>query len=227
MAVMLKREQFQQDLKAEAARLDEADRRLHVVLGLPPEDGRRLVTVTRPIDQDLACELRECRTEMSRMHASLIDRMLAEALSKGWVDAFEQQTRPLEGACAVVGAGYLEYQRAERMRIEAEEQLTARKDDYDEGCITAAQYLDAVRSHGEAVVAEAESLFRYNAAIAAFGAAKGTLLRDRLVMVIDQPLRIPKNWVEGPPEAVKQTVAPRAKPAGVRSDLPVLVPPRP
>jgi hypothetical protein len=30
---------------------------------------------------------------------------------------------------------------------------------------------------------------------------KGTLLADRFILVIDQPLRIPRNWVAGPDQS--------------------------
>jgi hypothetical protein len=52
--------------------------------------------------------------------------------------------------------------------------------------------------HAEAMAAEADRASEYNTAIAALGEAKGTLLPDRFILVLDQPLRIPKNWVAGP-----------------------------
>ncbi len=50
------------------------------------------------------------------------------------------------------------------------------------------------------MAAEADRASEYNTAIAALGEANGTLLADRFILVIDQHLRIPKNWVAGPGE---------------------------
>ena len=105
------------------------------------------------------------------------------------------------------------------------QRLKSRKARYDEGRITAEPYLDAVSQNAEAVVAEAECVCGYNASIAAFGEAKGTLLGDRFILVIDQPLRIPKNWVDGPDEPVERPTAgarPRYKIAGEQNDMPEL-----
>src|SRR5262249_7298095 len=44
-------EHLENDLKFQTDRLADADRRLHIILGLPQADGRRIVTTTRPIDR--------------------------------------------------------------------------------------------------------------------------------------------------------------------------------
>ncbi len=69
---------------------------------------------------------------------------------------------------------------------------------YDEGRITIDRYIDSIGQDAEAVAAEADRRRMYNTAIAALGEAKGTLLADRFILVLDQPLRMPKNWVDGP-----------------------------
>jgi hypothetical protein len=115
-------------------------------------------------------------------------------------------TRPIDGpiASAPRDAGspndddYRRYQQAKRHRIEAARRLEARKAWYEEGRITADRYIDAIGQHAEAVATEAYRASMYNLSIAALGEAKGTLLADRFILVIDQPLRMPKNWVDGP-----------------------------
>jgi hypothetical protein len=59
------------------------------------------------------------------------------------------------------------------------------------------RYFAALRRHAEAAAAEADRVSEYNTAIAAMGEAKGTLWADRFILVIDQPLRIPRNWIAG------------------------------
>jgi hypothetical protein len=99
-----------------------------------------------------------------------------------------------------VDAGYRQYQQAKQHRLDAARRLAANKAWYDEGRITITRYFDIISQHAEAVAAEADRASEYNAAIAAMGEAKGTLLADRFILVIDQPLRTPKNWVAGPDE---------------------------
>jgi hypothetical protein len=52
-------EYFQKVQETRTTRLAEADRELRILLGLPQSDGRHIVTVTRPIDQPLAFDLRD------------------------------------------------------------------------------------------------------------------------------------------------------------------------
>jgi hypothetical protein len=118
--------------------------------------------------------------------------------AKEWFDAIQRQIGALEGCCMAVNAGYQKYQQAKQQRIDAARRLEAQKTSYDEGRITIDRYFDFIGQHAEAVAAEADRASEYNTAIAALGEAKGTLLADRFILVIDQPLRMPKNWVDGP-----------------------------
>jgi hypothetical protein len=152
-------EQFQRDLKTQEAGLADAERRLRIMLGRPPSDGRHIVTTTRPIDQPIACNT--------------------------------------DGGCSAVDAAYRAYQAARQRRSDAPRRLETQRAYYEEGRITPNRYFDALRRHAEADAAEADRASEYNTAIAAMGEAKGTLLADRFILVIDQPLRIPRNWVAG------------------------------
>ncbi len=115
-------------------------------------------------------------------------------------------TRPIDQALAcdsrdggsAVDIGYRDYQRAKQHRLDTARRLGSNQAWYDEGRVTITRYLDAISQHAEAVAAEADRASAYNTAIAALGEAQGTLLADRFILVIDQPLRMPKNWVDGP-----------------------------
>ncbi len=94
--------------------------------------------------------------------------------------------------------GYRRYQQAKQHRIEAARRLEARRAWYEEGRITADRYINAIGQHAEAVATEAYRASMYNLSIAAPGEARGTLPADRYILVLNQPLRMPKNWVDGP-----------------------------
>jgi hypothetical protein len=154
-------EQFQKDLTTQTARLADAERRLREILGLAAADNRRIVPVTRPVDQPYDCAYRDSLP-------------------------------------ATVRACYERYQKAKRDRIDAARRLAVGKARYDEGRITPVRYFDFIVQHADAVAADADRAAEYNTAIAALGEANGTLLADRFILVLDHPLRIPKNWVDGP-----------------------------
>jgi hypothetical protein len=132
----------------------------------------------------------------SAMRAMYEQKETQEA--KEWSDAIQRQIRALETCCSAVDAAYRQYQQAKQHRSAAARRLETGKVHYDEGRITAARYLDFVSQHADAVAAEANRASEYNTAIAALGEAKGTLLADRFILVIDQPLRLPNNWVARP-----------------------------
>jgi len=117
---------------------------------------------------------------------------------KEWSEAIEGQLRALEAYCSAVDAGFRQYQQAKQHRTDAARRREAQKVRYETGHITIDRYFEAIRMHAEAVAAEADRTSEYNTTIAALGEAKGTLLPDRFILVLDQPLRIPKNWVTGP-----------------------------
>ena len=87
------------------------------------------------------------------------------------------------------------------------QRLKAEKNYYDEGRIMAVRYLDAVSRTTEAVAAEAACASEYNTSLAALGESKDSLLEERFILVIDQPLRIPKNWVAAPGQPVERPSA--------------------
>jgi hypothetical protein len=116
--------------------------------------------------------------------------------AKEWSESIRRQFRPLETSCANVDAGYHRYQEARKQRAEAARRLEAQRTYYNEGRITITRYFDALSRHAAAVTAEADRAAEYNTAIAALGEAKGTLLADRMIVVRDQRLRMPRNWVE-------------------------------
>ncbi len=155
-------EPFRKDLKTQTAKLADADRGLRRLLWQDKKesDNRHIVTVTRPIDQPIACD-------------------------------------PTPAARSADTA-YHQYQQAKQHRIDAARRLEAQKAYYEQGRITSDGYCDFLSQHADAVADEADRASEYNTAIAAIGEANGTLLEDRFILVIDRPLRLPKNWVTGP-----------------------------
>jgi hypothetical protein len=86
-----------------------------------------------------------------------------------------------------VDAGYWQYRRAKQLDGAA---IVGPKTDYDEGCIRAVRFLDAVNPYNK-LAPEADSTSDFDISIAALGAAKGVLLGDRLILVIDRLLLSP------------------------------------
>lgn len=158
-------EHLKNDLTFQADRLADAERRLGLIIGVPPAIGRRIVTTTRPIDRPVASDPRRADSR--------------------------------------VDADYRRYEQARQHRIDADGQFEARKVDYEKGRITIDRYFEAIVEHSEAMAAEADAASLYNTSIAAVGEARGTLLAERFILVVDRPSRIPRNRATGPDNSDK------------------------
>jgi outer membrane protein TolC len=98
-----------------------------------------------------------------------------------------QTTHSLARAYLDVDAGYKQYTVAKRLQAAAAHRLKVQRAYYDEGCITIDRFLDAVEQNANAIAAEARYKTAYNVSLAAFCEAKGTLLTDRNVTMVEGP----------------------------------------
>jgi hypothetical protein len=76
---------------------------------------------------------------------------------------------------------------AKRLQAAAAQRLEVQRAYYDEGRITIDRFLDAVDKNADAIAAEARYKAAYNVSLAALCEAKGTLLADRNVTMVDGP----------------------------------------
>jgi hypothetical protein len=96
-----------------------------------------------------------------------------------------QTTHSLARFFLEVDANYKQYATARSMRVAAEKRLAVQSANYSEGKITIDGYLDAIAKNAAAVATENQLLANYNVALAAVSEAKGTLLADRDIIVIE------------------------------------------
>jgi Outer membrane efflux protein len=98
-----------------------------------------------------------------------------------------QSTRLLARTYLDVDASYKQYTAAKRLQAAAAHRLEVQRAYYDEGRITIDRFLDAVDKNADAIAAEARYKAAYNVSLAALCEAKGTLLADRNVTMVDGP----------------------------------------
>jgi hypothetical protein len=96
-------------------------------------------------------------------------------------------TRSLARTFLDVDASYQQYTAAKRLQAAAAHRLEVQRAYYDEGRITIDRFLDAVEYNADAIAAEARHKAAYNVALAALCEAKGTLLTDRDVTMVEGP----------------------------------------
>ncbi len=98
----------------------------------------------------------------------------------------DQTIRSLALCFRAIETDYAQYQSAERLRTEAAHQLDLQRGYYEEGRITIDRYFDAISKFVTAKVTEHQALTAYNASLAALSEAKGTLLADRNIVVVER-----------------------------------------
>jgi hypothetical protein len=108
-----------------------------------------------------------------------------------------QRSHSLKRSFLEVDANYKQYQTAQRLRVAAAQRLDAQCSYYEEGRITIDRFLDAISQYATAVATEHQHLATYNIALAALGEAKGTLLADRNIVVVEPVDRHPTTQVAG------------------------------
>lgn len=98
----------------------------------------------------------------------------------------QQSTRSLSRAVDSASSAYELYVTARSLRIAAESGLENQQMCYDEGCITADRYLDAVEQYATLVANEHHCLAAYHSALTFVSECKGTLLEDRDIVVAER-----------------------------------------
>jgi outer membrane protein TolC len=98
-----------------------------------------------------------------------------------------QSTRSLARTFLDVDASYKQYTAAKRLQAAAAHRLEVQRAYYDEGRITIDRFLDAVEHNADAIAVEARYQAAYNVSLAALCEAKGTLLIDRNVTMVEGP----------------------------------------
>jgi RNA polymerase sigma factor (sigma-70 family) len=96
------------------------------------------------------------------------------------------QTHALARSFLEVDANYKQIMTATRMRTSATARLDAQRAFYNEGRITIDRLLDAVSQYVTAAATEFQYKTHYNIALTHLSEAKGTLLADREIAVVDQ-----------------------------------------
>jgi hypothetical protein len=129
---------------------------------------------------------------MTRQSAKVKDE-LGENQRQHWQQrmkqAIQQRTHNLARFFLEIDSNYKQYQTAKRLRTAASKRLDVQRAYYEEGRITVDRLLDAVgQYYGNAVATEAQYKTSYNVAISGLQEAKGTLLADRGITVVEGPL---------------------------------------
>src|SRR5439155_24637855 len=65
-------EQFRLDLVSKTSDVDTTERQLRVLLGLPPNDGRRIVPATTPIEAKISPDWEACVATMVEKHPQIV-----------------------------------------------------------------------------------------------------------------------------------------------------------
>ncbi len=193
----------------ETARIDRAtiERQFRNILGLPPEDGRKMLAATPPElapsrpDWDLA--LAEMTAKNPNIGAAR--RALADAQSradqkpddaaKAALDeqkalhdqAVQAATRSLARSFANVEAEHKSLQTAQRLAVAAQQGLAAQRAFHGEGRITIDRLLDAITQYANTVAQEGLYASSYNTSLAAFEEDRGTILPYEGVQIIPPP----------------------------------------
>ncbi len=100
---------------------------------------------------------------------------------------FDQTTHSLARLFVEVDANYKQYAAAQRLQAAAAQRLDVQRAYYQEGRITIDRFLDAFSQYATAVMTEFQDKTAYNISLAALSEAKGTLLADRGITVLEDP----------------------------------------
>jgi RNA polymerase sigma factor (sigma-70 family) len=199
-------QQFNLDLITRTSDLATTERLLRNVLDLPPADGRRIVTVTPPIEAQLKPDWEVARAAMLENQPEILQAKArvkqAEAeevgadssqltLSISRKAALEQilhhTTHALARFFLEIDSNYKQFKTASKLRAAALTRFQAQRAYYEEGRITIDRFLDAASQYCAAIASEAQFKTTYNISIVALEEAKGTLLEYEGITVVDGP----------------------------------------
>ncbi len=206
--------QFTLDWVTRTSDVITTERQLRNLLGLPPADNRRIIPVTPPTEAYIEFDWETCFREMSEQEPEIVRKKLAmgseppSVVERGRANrvkfvlspaqrhhekvqqaelqqVIQQKTHTMARMLLEVDAGYQHYQTAKHLREATTERLAAQRSAYEEGRITVDRFLDAISQHATAVATESECLATYNIALAALAEAKGTLLTEDGIVIMD------------------------------------------
>jgi Outer membrane efflux protein len=172
-------------------------------MGLPRDDGRRIVPVTSPLEAKVEPDWEEGLAVMLKKQPEIVrmNRLVKEAESDVSPDGLirleraksyqkqviHQATHSLARFFLGIDANHKQFSTASRLRAAAALRLESQRAYYEEGRITVDRFFDAVTQYASAVVAEAQCKTSYNHSIVALEEAKGTLLEHDGITVVDGP----------------------------------------
>jgi hypothetical protein len=238
-------ENFKLNLASATSDVITTERQLRNILGLPPADGRRIVTSTAPTEAKLVKNFWNAMSEMNqsqpniaseRQTTGLLELKLAidgenstlsadqrEALKnqlakqqESFKQILQQSAHSLARFSLEVESTYNQFQTAQKLREASKQRLEAQQAFSKEGRITIDRLLDAVSQYADAVSQEAQHKASYNTALAAFEEAKGTLLNCHKITIAEG---------QSPQRAFVQPKDASVAPASFDATLPVLAPP--
>jgi hypothetical protein len=167
------------------------EQQLRNLLDLPLFDDRRIVPVSNPTEKLVKLDWETCLAEMKEHDQEIVRNTLASAenhdkdVQQSIKDAVAQKTQSLKRFFLEVDANYKQFKTASRLRGAAAQRLDAQRAYYAEGRITVNRFMDAISQCSAAMATEFQYKTLYNIALTALSEAKGTLLADREIAVID------------------------------------------
>jgi RNA polymerase sigma factor (sigma-70 family) len=219
------------DLVTRTSDVITTERELRNLLGLPAADNRRIVPATNPTEKSVKFKREACVAEMMEEHPEIVLKKLAiaeffepttfipgsvtsnaetewhenhrKALQKQLQPAIEQQTHALARSLLSVDESYRHFATAQKLRSAADQRLDAQRAYFDEGRITIDRFLDAVSQYYTVMATESQYRVSYNIALLRLSEAKGTLLADRDIVVVEEVGR-PRKLI-GNENKVRQT----------------------
>ena len=233
-------EQFKLDLGTRKSEVITTEHQLRNVMGLPRTDGRRIVTITAPVEARVEPNWEECLAIMLQKQPDIVRMtgLVKEAESDVSPDGLirlergksyqkqvvRQATHSLARFFLEIDANYKQFKTASRLRAAAALRLESQRAYYEERRITIDRILDAVSQYATAVATEAQYKTTYNISIVALEEAKGTLLEHDQITVVDGPkssvsiAAVPDFAVKGawnePPVLTRNTTRGAIQPQG-------------
>jgi phage terminase Nu1 subunit (DNA packaging protein) len=184
-------EQFNLDAVTYTSDVIAEEQQLRNLLDLPLFDDRRIVPVSNPTEKPVKLDREICMAEMTKydpdivMNTIAIDENRDKDAQQRLKDTVAQKTHSLNRFFVEVDATYKQFKTASRLRGAAAQRLDAQRAYYAEGRITVDRLLDAASQYFTAMATEFQYKTLYNIMLTALSEAKGTLLADREIAVID------------------------------------------
>jgi hypothetical protein len=203
-------ERFRHELTTAAQELMATETQFRHVLGLP-EEGRRIVTTSVPLEAERMVDWQECLAAMLANEPEIVEGLREpKSVDREIVGTFQKKTQDLARYSLEVGANFKQFQTAKRLVSEALKGLEETRPRYESGKTAIGPYLDSVEDWSNAVRQEADFKARYNTSIASLERSQGTLLdSDGIALLTADPAQTEVI----PPAADKADVAPPEKPA--------------